>query len=53
MHQRLPAAMREITLKAQAGLAARYRTLSGGGKRLTATITAIARELVGFVWAIG
>lgn len=29
-----------------------YRALSGKGKRLTVTVTALARELTGFVWAI-
>ena len=51
--QRVPAAVREIALKAQTRLTARYRALSGRGKKLTVTITAIARELAGFVWAIG
>lgn len=53
IHQRVPAAVREIALKAQTRLTARYRALSGRGKKLTVTITAIARELAGFVWAIG
>jgi transposase len=40
-------------LKAQTRLCARYRTLAARGKRLTVAVTAIARELAGFVWAIG
>jgi transposase len=51
--ERLPAAVREIALKAQMRLTARYRALSGRGKKSTVAITAIARELAGFVWAIG
>ena len=45
--------MRDIATKAQARLCVRYRALSGKGKRLTVTVTALARELAGFVWAIG
>ncbi len=32
---------------------ARYRKLAAGGKKPTVVVTAIARELSGFVWAIG
>ena len=32
---------------------ARYRALSWRGMKLTVAVTAIARELAGFVWAIG
>ena len=44
--------VREIAWKAQARLTARYRKLSGRGKRPTVVCTAIARDLVGFMWAI-
>ena len=40
-------------MKAQTRLCARYRALAGRSKKLTAAVTAIARELAGFVWAIG
>ncbi len=53
VHQRLPPAVRDIATKAQARLCARYRALSGKGKTLTVTVIALARELAGFVWAIG
>ena len=53
VHERLPSAVRDIATKAQARLCARYRALSGRGKKLTVAVTAIARELAGFVWAIG
>ena len=49
----MPPAVRDIATKAQARLCVRYRALSGKGKRLTVTATALARELAGFVWAIG
>jgi transposase len=47
-----PAAVREIAWKAQARLCARYRVLTRRGKRPTIVVTAIARELSGFVWAV-
>jgi transposase len=53
VHEHLPPAVRDIAAKAQARLCARYRALSGRGKPLTVAVTAIARELAGFVWAIG
>lgn len=53
VHERVPPAVRDIAMKAQARLCARYRALAGRGKRLTVAVTAIARELAGFVWAIG
>ena len=45
--------VREIAWKAQARLTARYRALSAKGKKTTIVCTAIARELVGFMWAVG
>jgi len=33
-------------------LTKRYRALNGRGKRSTVAVTAVARELVGFMWAI-
>ena len=53
MHERVSPAVRDIALKAQSRLCARYRALATRGKKLTVAVTAIARELVGFVWAIG
>ncbi len=47
-----PRAVREIAWKAQSRLAARYRTLLRKGKKPTVAITAVARELSGFIWAI-
>lgn len=48
----LPEAVRETAWKAQARLTKRYRALMARGKRSTVAITAVARELVGFMWAI-
>lgn len=42
-----------IAWKAQHRLHARYRHLSGKGKPIPKVITAVGRELLGFVWAIG
>jgi transposase len=50
---RLPKPVRDIAWKAQLRLCQRFRTLSAAGKRPTVVVAAIARELAGFVWAIG
>ena len=47
-----PPAVREIAWKAQTRLYARYRALARRGKLKTVIITAIARELAGFIWAV-
>jgi transposase len=47
-----PSLVREIAWKAQTRLTARYRMLIARGKKTTVVCTAIARELVGFMWAI-
>jgi transposase len=47
-----PKPVREIAWKAQVRLCARYRRLAAG-KPLQVVVTAIAREMLGFVWAIG
>lgn len=49
----LPDDVRVIAWKAQVRLCRRYRKLMARGKRQTVVITAIAREMVGFLWAIG
>jgi transposase len=48
-----PKAIRDIAWKAQVRLCARYRKLAAGSKKPTVVVAAIARELSGFVWAIG
>ena len=47
-----PRAVREIAWKAQCRLSGRYRALIRRGKLKTVAITAVARELAGFIWAI-
>lgn len=48
----LPPRVREISWKAQLRLCRRFRRLSAKGKHVNVVVTAIARELLGFVWAI-
>jgi transposase len=48
----LPSAVRDIAWKAQVRLCARYRRLAAAGKPKVIVTTAIAREMVGFIWAI-
>ena len=48
-----PAAIVAIATKAQHRLCPRYRRLLDRGKQPLAVATTIARELLGFIWAIG
>ena len=48
----VPEAVREIAWKAQVRLCRRYRAMMAAGKLKPVVVTAIARELAGFVWAI-
>jgi transposase len=48
----LPEAIRSIAWKAQVRLCRRYRKLTARGKHLNVTTTAIAREMLAFMWAI-
>jgi transposase len=48
----LPEPIRAVAWKAQVRLSARYRALVARGKPAPAAIVAVARELVGFIWAI-
>ena len=50
--QDLPKSIRDISWKAQTRLCARYRKLIARGKSSQAVVTAIARELGAFIWAI-
>jgi transposase len=45
--------VKEIAWKAQHRLHSRYRELLGKGKNKPQIVTAIGRELLGFIWAIG
>jgi len=46
-------AVRAIAWKAQHRLHRRYCRLLGRGKNKQQVVTAVARELLGFVWSIG
>ena len=50
--ERASPAVQAIAWKAQKRLCSRYRHLNLGGKEKCKVTTAVARELVGFVWAI-
>ena len=51
--EKAPQAVQEIAWKAQQRLCARYWVFDARGKLKVQACTAIARELAGFVWAIG
>jgi len=51
--EQTPEPIQEIAWKAQQRLCARYRGYIQRGKVLVQACTAVARELVGFIWAIG
>ena len=48
----LPKAVRDIAWKAELRLCARYRRLTAAGKPANVVTAAIAREMLGFAWAI-
>lgn len=48
-----PQEVRDIAWKAQKRLHKRYWAMTGRGKRAQTVVVAMARELAGFVWAIG
>jgi transposase len=50
--ENLPQTIRDIAWKAQVRLCSRYRRLTASGKPKVVVTTAIAREMVGFLWAI-
>lgn len=50
--ENLPQKIRDISWKAQLRLCRRYQRLTAKGKPRQVVITAIARELTGFIWAI-
>jgi transposase len=55
LHDRLeglPQAVRDAAWRAQVRLCQRYRRLAAAGKPKVVVTTAIAREMVGFIWAI-
>jgi transposase len=50
--EKQPKVIQDISWKAQVRLCKRYRQLLARGKNVNQVIVAIARELVGFMWAI-
>ena len=50
--EKQPKAIQDISWKAQVRLCKRYRQLIARGKHANQVVVAIARELVGFMWAI-
>lgn len=51
-HEGLSESVRKIAWNAQIRLCSRYRRLIGKGKLKNVVVTAIARELIAFMWAI-
>lgn len=51
--ERTTEAVQEIAWNAQKRLCGRYKSLEGRGKLKVQVCTAIARELAGFIWAVG
>jgi transposase len=51
-HNNLPQEVLDIAWKAQVRLCKRYRSMTARGKNKNVAITAIAREMVCFLWAI-
>lgn len=49
----LSAEVQEIAAKARHRLHARYMRLLGKGKMKQQVVTAVGREMLGFIWAIG
>ncbi|HEY6358556.1 MAG TPA: IS110 family transposase [Vicinamibacterales bacterium] len=52
-HAHVDEAVKAIAWKAQHRLHGRYRTLTARGKTPQHAVTAVGRELLGFIWAIG
>jgi transposase len=52
-HEGVPEPIKEIAWKAQHRLHKRYMRLAAAGKDQRKIITAVGRELLGFIWAIG
>ena len=51
--QEVPEEIKEIAWKAQNRLHKRHSRLAAAGKDQRKIITAVGRELLGFIWAIG
>ena len=48
----VPQMVRDIAWKGQLRMCQRYRHLVAAGKAKVVVVTAVAREMLGFVWAI-
>jgi transposase len=48
----LPQALREIAVKAETRLANRFKHLLAAGKPRPVAVTAVAREMIGFLWSL-
>ena len=51
-NEKLSPTVRDIAWKGEMRLCSRYRRLAAAGKPKVVVTTAIAREMVGFIWAI-
>jgi transposase len=51
-NEKLSPRIRDIAWKGRIRLCSRYRRLAAAGKQKVVVTTAIAREMVGFIWAI-
>jgi transposase len=51
--EEVPEPIKEIAWKAQVRLSKRYARLAAAGKDQRKIVTAVGRELLGFIWAIG
>ena len=51
--QDLSQQVKELAWRAQHRLHQRYRSLAAAGKNQPKIVTAVGRELLGFIWAIG
>jgi hypothetical protein len=49
----LPEPIKEIAWKAQVRLSKRHARMAAAGKDQRKIVTAVGRELLGFIWAIG
>ncbi len=50
--EKLPMAIRDIAWRAQLRLSKRYQTMMKRGKPANVVVVSIAREMIGFMWAI-
>jgi len=51
-NSQIPESIRAVAWKAQVRLCGKYRRLANAGKKTVKVVTAVAREVVGFIWDI-